>query len=356
MIKARPNAPFVILAALALLSALWAALVRIGWSLPALPIPIAGQHGMLMISGFLGTLTSLERAVALRWRPAYAPPMLSALGAIVLLVGLPPVIGRGLIALGALGLTLIFIRLYRMHPAIYVATMGVGAALWFVGGVVWWLGQPTYLAVPWWAGFLVLTIAGERLELARVLKWGRASRDAFVIAVGMFLAGLIASLIDFGIGLAIGGFGLIAIGAWLVRYDIARRTIRTTGLTRFIAACLLPGYLWLMIGGVLWIVFGGQATAGMIYDAMLHGIFLGFVFSMIFGHAPIILPAVMPIDIDYRPAFYIHLGLLHLSLIVRIIGDLTGSVPLRMWGGLFNVIAVLIFLPIMARSTRRRTA
>ncbi|MEK6575786.1 MAG: hypothetical protein AABZ58_15870, partial [Chloroflexota bacterium] len=70
---------------------------------------------------------------------------------------------------------------------------------------------------------------------------------------------------------------------------------------------------------------------------------------------PIILPAVLSgLEITYRPAFYAHLGLLHLSLILRVTADLTGSPTLRMWGGMFNVIAVLIFLANMARSVRRQ--
>jgi hypothetical protein len=342
------------LAALALLSALWAALVRIGWGLPALPIPIAGQHGPLMISGFLGTLIGVERVVALRWRWAYSAPLLSGLGAIALLVGLPAVIGRGLIVLGSLGLAVMFIGMYRIRPAAYVVTMGLGAWMWLAGNLLWEFNWPIYRVVPWWAGFLILTIAGERLELARVMMPGRASRIVFVMVVGLFCAGLLLSLVDIQTGLALGGLGLIAIGVWLLRNDIARRTILKTGLTRFIAACLLPGYVWLIVGGGLWVAVGGISTAGFLYDAMLHSLFLGFVFSMIFGHAPIIISSVIDVDVTYRPLFYVHLALLHVSLVVRIAGDLAGNVSLRMWGGLFNVVAVLLFLGAMARSARRR--
>jgi hypothetical protein len=87
---------------------------------------------------------------------------------------------------------------------------------------------------------------------------------------------------------------------------------------------------------------------------MLHSLFLGFVFSMIFGHAPIIISSVIDVDVTYRPLLYAHLALLHVSLVVRIAGDLAGNVSLRMWGGLFNVVAVLLFLGVMARSARRR--
>ena len=355
--------PLMALAGVSLLAALWAALVRAGWTLPALPVPIAAQHGSLMISGFLGTLISLERAVALaasvktekegRW--SYLVPLLSGLGAILLLLGLPKEIGRVLITLAGVGLVLIFIRIYQIHPVEHVVPMIVGALLWLVGSALWLFGASIAYAVPWWAGFLILTIAGERLELARVMMAGKVSRTTFLIASVIFVAGMPISLFAFDFGLRMSGVGLIALGLWALRFDITRRTIRQKGLTRFIASCLMPGYFWLIGGGGLWAVYGGGYTSGVIYDAMLHSVFLGFVMSMIFGHAPIILPAVLSgIEITYRPAFYAHLGLLHLSLILRVTADLTGSPTLRMWGGMFNVIAVLIFLANMARSVRRQ--
>lgn len=351
------------LAGVSLLAALWAALVRVGWTLPDLPVPIAAQHGALMIAGFLGTLISLERAVALaaslqtekegRW--SYVVPLLSGLGAILLLLGLPKEIGRSLIALSGLGLTLIFARIYQIHPDEHVIPMIAGALLWLVGSALWLSGASMAYAAPWWAGFLVLTIAGERLELARVMMSGRVSRLTFIAASLLFVGGMPASIFAFDIGLRVSGAGLIALGLWALRFDITRRTIRQKGLTRFIAACLMPGYFWMIVGGALWIVYGGGYTSGPVYDAMLHSIFLGFVMSMIFGHAPIILPAVLSgIEITYRPAFYAHLALLHLSLILRVAADLGGLLALRPWGGLLNVIAVLLFLANMARSARRR--
>ena len=106
--------------------------------------------------------------------------------------------------------------------------------------------------------------------------------------------GLVLSLFVFEVELKLSGLGLTMLGGWLLRYDIARHTIMTTGLTRYIAACLLPGYVWLIVGGALWIIYGGDVFAGLTYDALLPTLFVGFIFSMIFGHAPIIVPAVMP--------------------------------------------------------------
>ncbi len=52
-------------------------------------------------------------------------------------------------------------------------------------------------------------------------------------------------------------------------------------------------------------------------DAALHAVFLGFVFSMVIGHASIIFPAVMRVKIPYHPVFYLPLVALHLSVLAR---------------------------------------
>ena len=103
-----------------------------------------------------------------------------------------------------------------------------------------------------------------------------------------------------------------------------------------------------MVGDTLWLIYGGQYSAGLTYDAMLHTIFLGFVFSMIFGHAPIIIPAVLGIQIVYSPVFYIHLALVHRSELVQVMGDLAPYLPARRWGGLLNEVALLLFLAVTA--------
>jgi hypothetical protein len=349
--RSRIRAPLLALAGLALLAALWAGLVRLGWRLPALSLGLPAAHGPLIISGFLGTLISLERAVALGRPWAYGAALLSGLGGVALMAGLPG--SRELITLGSLGLLAIFVVILRQRLDWAYLTMSLGAGLWLAGNALWWLGWPVHKAILWWAGFLVLTIAGERLELARLVSIGRVARLAFLFSIGLFLLGLIVSLARFDFGVRAGGAGLVALGLWLLRYDLARKTIRQTGLPRFIAACLLPGYIWLAAAGGMWLLWADRFLAGPIYDAMLHSLLLGFVFSMIFGHAPIILPAVTNLPLTYRPAFYLHLLLLHLSLIVRLVGDVALDPSVRMWGGLLNVTALLLFLGNSAASALR---
>ncbi len=335
-------------AALALLAGLWAGLVRLGWAVPPGHPTWAANHGPLMISGFLGTLISLERAIALaavfgtRW--PYLAPLLSGLGGLALLLGLPSLLGQGLLAAGSLGLVAIFAAINRRQLNWPHAVMGLGALAWLIGNGLWALGHPVFDVVGWWVAFLVLTISGERLELARVLLLKRAARWSFVAAAGLLLAGLTVSAWLPAVGLRLAGLGLAGLGVWLLRFDLARRTVRQKGLTRYIAMCLLPGYVWLAFAGGLWVLDAERFGGGPWYDAMLHSVLVGYVFSMIFAHAPLILPAVTGRPLPYHPRFYIHLVLLHAALGLRVAGDLALLPSLRQWGGLLNVVAILLFV------------
>ena len=126
------------------------------------------------------------------------------------------------------------------------------------------------------------------------------------------------------------GAVLVLLAGWLLRFDLARVTIRQRRLPRYVAACLLAGYGWLALGGAL-------MAASIAYDAALHSIFVGFVFSMVFGHAPVILPAVLRVRFPYHPVLYAPLLLLHVSLAVRVFL----STPLGAWG---NAAAIALFI------------
>ncbi len=340
--------PMMLLAFIALLAALWGGLIRIGWSWPVLSPTLVGTHGPLMISGFLGTLISLERAVALDRRWAYLAPLCCGLGALLVIAGISTA-GATLATLGSLVTVAIFTVIIRLQPALFTATMGLAAVTWLGGNLLWLAGRPISQVVLWWAGFLVLTIVGERLELSRLLRLTRRHQGAYLVASGLLLVGIVTSLIAFDGGTRLAGAGMLALAAWLGRYDLARRTVRRSGLTRFIAVALLAGYAWLAVAGLLALAYGGIA-AGPRYDAMLHAIFVGFVISMIFGHAPIIYPAVLGLPMTFGAIFYAHLVLLHVSLLIRVGGDMTGLIELRRTGGLLNALAILLFLGMTARS------
>jgi len=343
------RAPLMAIAMLSMACGAWLGLVRLGWRLP-LPWPdqlIA--HGPLMVCGFLGTLIGLERAVALGSAWGYAAPVLVAAGALTLDFPIGP-FGPLLITGGSGVLVAIFVVLLRRQPALFMATMALGAAAWVVGNALWSGGFAIFRVVPWWIVFLVLTIAGERLELNRVLRPTPAIRAAFVGAVAFVALGVIASARWPDAGVRVAGVGLVALAIWLMRHDVARRTVRQRGVTRYMAVALLAGYAWLAFGGGV-AVAGGALAPGVVYDAALHAVFLGFVMSMVFAHAPVIFPAILGRPLPYAPRFYAHVAVLHLSLVVRIAGDLSDDLARwRYWGGLLNAAALALFVANVARS------
>lgn len=341
--------PLIAAIALVLLLSMWAGLIRLGWSLPSLLPGIVAGHGPLMVSGVLGTLITLERAVALAatykssWRWMYAAPLLCALGGILLTLTTSGIAAKVLITAGSLCFVVMSAVMLRHHRAMYTAVMGIGSLAWLAGNVLWLAGWPMYALVHAWVAFLILTIVGERLELGRIIRLSRRSQQLFAAATALFIGGVMLTLFDLKTGVRITGLGEIALALWLLRYDIARFTIRRPGLPRFIAACLLLGYVWIGVGGLIGLAFG-DVRAGVQYDALLHALFLGFVFSMIFGHAPIIIPALTGLPVNFHPTAYSYLFLLHGSLILRIVSELSGFTAGRQWGGLLNVATILLFM------------
>jgi len=328
---------------LGLLGGLWGGLLRLGWAGPLLQPALPAAHGPLMVCGFLGTVISLERAVALDRTWAFLAPAATGVGGILTLAGVGGAFGPLLITAGSLGLVAIFGVVLSIQAVPFAMVMASGAGAWLGGNVLWLSGWPVHALVPWWIGFLVLTIAGERLELSRMLFHAPWTKRLFLGLVGLLGAGLLLSVEAPDLGFRAMGAGVAAVALWLVAYDMARRTVWAEGLTRFIAVCLLAGYAWLLLGGGLALYFGNTG-AGFVYDATLHAIFVGFVFSMIFGHAPVIFPSVLGISIPYRPFFYVHVALLHVSLLLRVGGDLMLVESLRVWGGGLNAGAILLFL------------
>jgi hypothetical protein len=188
--SARPKTRLGLLAlgGLALLAGMWAGLVRLGWGLPPLQPELVAAHGPLMVSGFLGLMIGLERAVALGRGWAFGAPVLAGLGALALVVGLPDAVGAGALVCSSLVLVAVLGRIWRLRPEWPSTLLMLGALAWLVGNLLWLAGRPVLLLVPWWAGFLVFTIAGERLELAQVLLPAR-SRLALLRASLLVLAG-----------------------------------------------------------------------------------------------------------------------------------------------------------------------
>jgi hypothetical protein len=343
--------PYLALALLALLAGLDAATLLLGLPAPVSTSRLPQVHGPLMVLGFVGTLIALERAVALRRRPGFAAPALLGTGALLLVTPLPLWVGQSLLVAGAAGLVALYVPLWRRRPDDAVLVQSLGAVL-ALGATVLWLGGVDVSALlPWLVGFVVLTIGGERLELARI-HIGPEQGSRLVVLAGLLIAAVAGTAVWPAVYPVL-GLALLALAGWLATKDVARRTIHSTGLPRFTAACLLAGYAWLAVAGALWTVAGG-VPSGPGYDVVVHATFLGFTVSMILAHAPVILPAILRRPLPYHPAMLAPAGLLQASLAVRLwLGDGLGWAGAWQVGGLLNIVAILGFLAVAVWASRR---
>lgn len=277
--------------------------------------------------------------VAVHRLPLFAGAALSLVAGLWGGLDLP---GRVLLTAAGAWLVAVYIAVFGRRTGRDLTVQASGAVAWYIAGMLWIAGAPVADLVPWLAAFLVLTIAGERLELARVAFLDRRTSDGLLAAATLIGAGAAASVAWPGPGWRITGLGMLALAGWLAVHDVARRTIRSTGLPRFAAACLLAGYAWLGFAGTAWLLVG-RPDGGGLRDAALHALFLGFVISMVFGHAPVILPAVLRVRLPYHPILYAPLALLHASLLLRVTGDLGGISSARTIGGVLGEMSLVLF-------------
>jgi hypothetical protein len=351
-VRPAQRAPLMVLGFLGLVTGVGAGLARLGYRMPDFAAQASAWHGALMVGAFFGVVIALERAVAIGRSWAYVGPLLGGAGGASIIAGYIA-IGAWLLFAGSLVLVAASLDVARRQFAPFTLTLALGALCWVIGNAGFAAGAPVHGVVMWWLAFLILTIAGERLELSRFVQTSALAKRAFGATVVVIFVALVFAAYAWAAHLL--GAALVALAAWLFRNDIARRTVKKAGLTRFIAVCLLSGYAWLAIGGATLLV-AGLAPGTRSYDAAVHALALGFVFSMVFGHAPIILPAVLRVTLPYTRWFYVPLVLLHGSLAVRIAGDALTRFDCIRVGGLLNALALATFLVANASAALRAQA
>jgi len=300
-------------------------------------------HAFLMMVAFMGTVIGLERAVALKRGWCWLAPSGSAAAGLAMLLGFE--VTAQLLAVSA---SIVFLaanlHVVTRQPAGHTVLLLVGAASWFVGNLALLADLSVSSVMPWWFAFLVLTIAAERLEMTRLMRRRRGAAGLLVAALVSLLVGAVASLLGVTAGAVLYGLSLMALALWLVVFDIARRTVTTQGLSRYMAICLLTGYAWLAVAGAAWV---GMSLGLPTRDIALHALGLGFVFSMMLGHAPVILPALLRVKVLFGWPFYVAFFLLHGSLVVRLLAGSFSFVWLSL-GAIGNVLAIFTFAATMA--------
>jgi hypothetical protein len=164
-----------------------------------------------------------------------------------------------------------------------------------------------------------------------------------LVWAGAAVAVLLALL---GLGLAdtVWWVSMALLAVWLLRFDVATRQWRARGWAGHTAICLLVGYGWLALAAALGLA--GQAVAW-------HALWLGFVLAMVFGHAPIMLPALA----GWRPAptrwALLPLGVLGASVLLRVLASIGGWPAGLALAGAGHALALVLFGVVMVRAVRR---
>jgi hypothetical protein len=343
--------PLAASALLTLLFGLWGGLLRVQWHLPVPQANWVSFHGPLMVGGFFGTLISLARSSMLGHRAGLLVPLTAALGAWTLLLGGPENWGAALFLAASLGYLLICLGFFKKQPAYAAALALAGGCGWAWSNYFWWRGEPIPRLMAGWQSLFVLTVASERLEAVR-WQTSRVRTLALLAAAGTLVSGILLQPFQPAWGARIAGAGFILLALCLLTFDRGWSGANKERWKGYTQACLISGYAWLLAGGFCALFFA-PVESGFAYDAALHCVFLGLVFSMVFSHVPLLLSRVLKTPLPFHSLFYGHWFLLQASLMVRVGGDAMGSSYWRQWGSMLNAFALLLFILNTALAVKR---
>ena len=342
--------PFMMLAVVNLMVGLWAGLTRAGWNFPGTSLAV--HHGAIMVGGFLTTLIALEKAVPLKRNIVLMVPFISALSLMMIIPGyFQP--GLYFLIAGSIGLFFIHVWYLYLYPKdLSALLMLMGASCLVVGNGMLIQKQFYPSAFPWWMAFLLLTITAERLELSKFLPVSRGNKYFLLGFLALFLVGIVMPF--HGIGKYFSGVALLSIAVWMLKHDVIRIGLKKADLTRFSSVALLGANGWLILEGALLILLPETALS---YDMLVHVFFIGYAFSMIFAHGPIILPGVLGIAVKpYHPILYGWFILVQGSLLWRVFSDAVGSLEGRRMGGIISATGILLyFITLVVLVVRART-
>jgi hypothetical protein len=357
-----------LLAALNLLAGLSGGLARLGWPAPTAALQ---AHGAVMVCGFFGALIALERAVALRRGPGLLAPLAAGSGGVLAWAA-----GRADLAAVAWGFAaLALVALYGLAGQTRAWSLHLrvelGAAVaWGLGTLAWTLGAPAAALLAWMA-FLVGTIAGERRELMLFVRLPGWAQQGFLVlalagaaAVLLAVAGAVglpvpANAASAALATASGAAALwwsvcALLAVWLLRWDIAPRQWRRDGWLGHTGQCLTIGYVWLLVGAGLALGgLSGLLRADGAAAMAQHAVLLGFVFAMVFGHAPIILPALARVRPVYTGWARLPIWVLSGSLLLRGVAMEAGQPRGLAWAGALHALAIGSFALVMATAVQR---
>jgi len=337
-----PRLPLLGLGLAVLALALYGGLLRLERSLPIPSTDWLAYHGPLMVSGFMGTMIGVERAITLDRNWLYLGPLASLVGSGLFLAGIEPGLAGALLLTASGFLLLSALLISWRRPELHRIVMVLAAGSWFSGNLLWITGAQIPTIVLWWLGFIVLNFAGERLELTRLFRPSNRASLFLAGAVGLFLVGALWTVPNQEQGTRMASLGLASLAVWLALVDPELRPPSLKGEAGYLAVCLGIGYFWLFVSGAIGTAWAPHAS-GPAYDAFLHTVFLGYLFTMMFGHTAQMFEHIIQKPFAYLWTNWVHLVLLTGSLALRVVCDLGGWIGLRRVAGSLNALAIVLF-------------
>ncbi len=305
-----------------------------GWqrlSLPVLEQLPDSNHGAVMVSCFLGGLVMLERAVSLKNAWAFTGPVVCILSLFCFLTSHALAGWIGITLAASAYMIILIAEYFKSHESGLLIT-SLGGFCLLTGNAVLLFRELYPLSVHWWIGFLLFTILGQRLAISGNIK---KRNTVNLTLVSLVFFSLFLPFHSYGAGIF--GASMVLLALWLIFSE--NYSGEADRYRRYMNLGLRMAFGWLLVTGILFL------SGGYYYDAQLHAFFIGFVFSMIFTHAPLMVQRVTRTGVNlYRPVHLFWLLLLQASLILRITGNISGMERLVQWGGLANGIVILLFL------------
>lgn len=299
--------------------------------LPQLLQHAVQHHGALMVVGFLAALIAAERAIALNNLFMNVASILFSCGGLLLALGfelVTDVLWTG----GVLSFVMWTGWMWLNFPKNFSNLFFTFAAVLLLVGVALFIrGLPSAWYGLAWAGFFVAFIVGERMDMMKIVN----ARPTSYVVAGLSVPTALVGLAFVSKNLIAASFGLLLFSA--ARHDVALRLFRRTGFSRYLAFGLGTAYAWLAMSIVLWSLSSSL-------DTILHSVFLGFVATMVFTHAPIILPAILKTKHMYSPYLYVPFFMLQAATAMRIFSAAMLNVGMWSLSGIVTVISVIAFL------------
>jgi hypothetical protein len=342
---------------MAVVLGIWRIAITRGFLLPPIPewIPV---HGHIMIGGFLAALIIFERMIALRIHGLIWVPYVYVFSSLFLQTQAPMVRLLHLIALVGwiLHRWMSYKTFHRWEKPVVesIAFIVLSFALLSSGG----LSARIEVGLSALA-FPIAVIAIERLELSMQFKKTGARIVLFGL-IGWCVLWIVSTWRGIP-NLSAMGIVTLILTCFLAFYDLSLRT-RTSksahNLHGFLKLALIFAYLWLFAGSIV-MVFWFTISGAILKDILFHLFGLGFIFTMILGHAPLILPAALG-KMPPNKAPLIPFLIFQAATLIRIVGDfaLMQSVLLWQWTGwitgVVSALAFFIYLVTLFFSLKRK--